>query len=192
MIGRLIVVLLLIVSLSCIIKADEARVTDLYYDMITFIQAGKNFYKILGVDQSATSTQIKKAYYQLSQQYHPDKNKKKSAVDIYLDIQKAYQILYEEDVRKMYDDLLTHGIPWREKYVGQYVHKARTVTLAELFALVFIGGSIIKHLYLWYRHNVKVNRIRNSRYFQTKKKKIIYKRKPLKKHKILKKKHKKN
>lgn len=35
----------------------------------------KDYYKILGVDKSATDAQIKSAFYKLAKQYHPDHNK---------------------------------------------------------------------------------------------------------------------
>lgn len=36
--------------------------------------AGRDFYKILGLERSASAAEIKKAYRKLSLQYHPDKN----------------------------------------------------------------------------------------------------------------------
>ena len=36
-------------------------------------------YKILGIDKSATSSQIKKAYHRLALKWHPDKNKSAEA-----------------------------------------------------------------------------------------------------------------
>ena len=34
----------------------------------------KDFYKILGVNKTATADDLKKAYRKLAMQYHPDKN----------------------------------------------------------------------------------------------------------------------
>ncbi|XP_060202449.1 dnaJ protein ERDJ3A [Lycium barbarum] len=60
-------------------------------------------YKVLGVDKNANQREIQKAFHKLSLQYHPDKNKNKSAQEKFAEINNAYDILSDEDKRKNYD-----------------------------------------------------------------------------------------
>eukprot|EP00928_Gymnodinium_smaydae_P004851 TRINITY_DN11660_c0_g1_i1.p1 TRINITY_DN11660_c0_g1~~TRINITY_DN11660_c0_g1_i1.p1 ORF type:complete len:1321 (-),score=187.02 TRINITY_DN11660_c0_g1_i1:181-4143(-) len=62
-----------------------------------------NFYDVLGVARNATTSEIKQAYRRLALTYHPDKNKDPEAVQIFLDVQKAYQVLSDETLRRRYD-----------------------------------------------------------------------------------------
>ncbi|SEW26563.1 DnaJ C-terminal domain-containing protein [Chitinophaga arvensicola] len=64
----------------------------------------KDYYKILGVEKTATAEQIKKAYRKLAVKYHPDKNPdNKAAEDKFKEINEAYEVLSDADKRKKYD-----------------------------------------------------------------------------------------
>ena len=64
----------------------------------------KDYYKILGVEKTATSEQLKKAYRKLAVKYHPDKNPdNKAAEDKFKEINEAYEVLGDEEKRKKYD-----------------------------------------------------------------------------------------
>ena len=43
---------------------------------------GKSFYEALGVSKTASQSEIKRAYYKLALQCHPDKNPKNQEVNI--------------------------------------------------------------------------------------------------------------
>jgi len=64
----------------------------------------KDYYKILGVNKSASTTDVKKAYRKLARKYHPDLNPgDKSAENKFKDIQEAYSVLKDPEKRKQYD-----------------------------------------------------------------------------------------
>ena len=52
----------------------------------------KNLYELLGIDSSAKTYQIKKAYRNLAKQYHPDKNKDPDTEAKFKDITFAYEV----------------------------------------------------------------------------------------------------
>lgn len=61
----------------------------------------KDYYKVLGVDKSASHDEVKKAFRKLAHKYHPDKadgNEEK-----FKEINEAYQVVGDEEKRKQYD-----------------------------------------------------------------------------------------
>ncbi|CAF4594155.1 unnamed protein product [Rotaria sp. Silwood2] len=72
--------------------------------LVTFISAGRDFYKILNLPQSATLNQIKKSYRKLAKELHPDKNTNDpKAQERFQDLGAAYEALSDPDKRKIYD-----------------------------------------------------------------------------------------
>ncbi|PIK44487.1 hypothetical protein BSL78_18659 [Apostichopus japonicus] len=69
-----------------------------------------NLYQVLGLQNNATQAQIKSAYYKLSKQYHPDRNKgSKSSQEMFSKINDAYSVLGNGKLRRRYDQgILTH------------------------------------------------------------------------------------
>lgn len=64
----------------------------------------RDFYQILGVGKSASTSEIKKAYRKLAVKYHPDKNPDDpDAVTKFHDINDAYEVLQDEEKREIYD-----------------------------------------------------------------------------------------
>jgi hypothetical protein len=56
-------------------------------------QLDRDPYKVLGVDKSATTQQIKEAYFNLAKKYHPDANKTdKEAPAKFSEIREAYEV----------------------------------------------------------------------------------------------------
>lgn len=62
-----------------------------------------SYYEILNVSKNATSSEIKKSYYNLAKIYHPDKNKSPEAETKFKEIKDAYETLSDENKRAMYN-----------------------------------------------------------------------------------------
>ena len=61
----------------------------------------KDYYKILGVNKSASKEEIKKAFYKLAHKHHPDK--KDGDEKKFKEANEAYQVLSDEAKRAKYD-----------------------------------------------------------------------------------------
>jgi curved DNA-binding protein len=76
--------------------------------------SGKDYYKILGINKSASTEEIKKAYRKLAMKYHPDRNKgDKAAESKFKEISEAYAVLSDADKRKQYDMFGSEGYQQR-------------------------------------------------------------------------------
>ncbi len=68
----------------------------------------QDYYKILGLDRSATEKDIRDAYRKLARKYHPDlqpPEKKEEAEKKFKEIGEAYEVLKDPENRKKYDRL---------------------------------------------------------------------------------------
>jgi DnaJ family protein A protein 2 len=67
-------------------------------------------YEVLGVPKDATQATIKKAYLKLAKMYHPDKNPDGAHAEKFKEISAAYDILGNEEKKKLYDQYGEEGL----------------------------------------------------------------------------------
>jgi len=70
----------------------------------------KDFYKVLGVDKTASDAELKKTYRKLARQYHPDSNPGDAAAENrFKEISEAYSVLSDKEQRQEYDQVRAMG-----------------------------------------------------------------------------------
>ena len=101
----------------------------------------KNYYDILGVSNSASGDDIKRAYRILAHQYHPDKNGGNDKR--FKEINEAYRILSDENSRRNYDDNPRQHNPNYKKGEGKNIFNLTPIqTWVAIIVIISTIGII--------------------------------------------------
>ena len=120
----------------------------------------KDYYKILGVDESVTPEQLKKAFRKIAQESHPDTHPgDKAAEERFKEASEAYDVLSDPEKRQKYDALRRYGFGaagfegapgygQTQGYPGGYRVRFDTGNLQDFdFADIFAHGSPYESLF---------------------------------------------
>lgn len=87
---------------------------------VVSIHSDEDYYKLLGISREASTRDIRQAFKKLALTMHPDKNPNDDeAHDKFLKINRAYEVLKDEDLRKKYDKYGEKGLK-DEQQGGRY------------------------------------------------------------------------
>ncbi len=70
---------------------------------MSFMSSKRDYYDILGVGKSASTTELKSAYRKMALKWHPDRNKEAGAEAKFKEINEAYEVLSNNDKKAKYD-----------------------------------------------------------------------------------------
>ena len=94
------------------------------------------FYELLDVAVDASTSDIKKAYYQQALMIHPDKSSESDAVEHFRALNTAYRTLITKESREMYD---AHGVCFAE---GALLEESAKVEPYTFFSVLFGTGVV--------------------------------------------------
>lgn len=102
------------------------------------VLSAEDYYKLLGVERSASDRELKKAYRNLSKKYHPDKNPNNDdAKQKFVEVSDAYEALSNAETRKIYDQYGHEGLERHKNNHG----RGGGHDPFDLFSRFFGGGG---------------------------------------------------
>jgi DnaJ-class molecular chaperone len=91
----------------------------------------KDYYRLLGVSRTASASAIRRAFRRLAKQHHPDAGVG-SSVDLFREIQAAYETLTDAERRRRYDEALGRIERQRDRLEALSWSFVRSPTLGDL------------------------------------------------------------
>ncbi|KAI8345360.1 DnaJ domain-containing protein [Blakeslea trispora] len=130
------------------VASDRKYTSEQLQAVKTILACGRDYYKVLLVDRSATDAQIKKAYRKQALRFHPDKNSAPGADEAFKLVAKAFDVLSDSNKRAIHDeggdiDNSRGRSSASSYYQSQHTYQRRyaeEVTPEDLFNMFFGSG----------------------------------------------------
>ncbi len=99
----------------------------------------RDYYEVLGISRDADKDELKRAYRRLARKYHPDVNKEDGAEERFKEINRAYEVLSEPELRSRYDRFGEAGVS--SAGAGSGFDNVDLGGFADIFESFFSGFS---------------------------------------------------
>jgi hypothetical protein len=61
-----------------------------------------NYFKVLGISETAGRDEVKRAYREMAKEWHPDRNNSERAAEVFILVNEAYEYLIDDERRKIH------------------------------------------------------------------------------------------
>ena len=131
-------------------RSSSTPTTSSRLYMSTRNSTNRDFYAILGVSRNADSAEIKRAYRKLAKQYHPDANPGEDTTERFQEVNRAYEVLNNPDLKRKYDMFGEQGLGTSaasdaaagSPFGGPGGGFGQEVDLGDIFDSFFGGGGM--------------------------------------------------
>ena len=100
-----------------------------------------DYYQILGISRDSDKEEIKRAYRRLARKYHPDVNKDPGAEERFKEINRAYEVLSEPEMKVRYDRFGEAGVSGAGAGAAGFSDFGDIGGFADIFESFFSGFS---------------------------------------------------
>jgi curved DNA-binding protein CbpA len=104
----------------------------------------RDYYKTLGVKETASEEEIRERWIELTKHHHPDREKDIASDKKIREINEAYQVLKHSSTRVEYDLKRTYGYERREEKRRSY-SKRVGISAGILITLLILGGIYLRN-----------------------------------------------
>ena len=109
------------------------------------IKGVKDYFKILGISRNSTDQEIKSAFKKLAKKFHPDLHPNdENAESAFKEINEAYEILSNQELRKFYEKYLSHEFTKRDRKPRDFNSVNNDKDFENFFNFGDFGSDVIE------------------------------------------------